>query len=101
MAQPAPVVRTPPLLPVKDRRVDCRTHDKPLFARRSEPYVAKETTMHELNSCRGRRVACEWSERDERQRRQSCEGSSERVRARSEFQKSVVASLCDARLGNL
>ena len=31
----------------------------------------------------------EWSERDKRHRRQSCEGSSERVRAMSEFQKDL------------
>ena len=31
----------------------------------------------------------EWSEKDERHRRQSCEGSSERVRATSEFQKDL------------
>ena len=31
----------------------------------------------------------EWSEWDERHRRQSCEGSSERVRAMSEFQKDL------------
>src|SRR5436190_8890033 len=40
----------------------------------------------------GKRVAItkeEWSERDKRHRRQSCEGSSERVRAMSEFQKDL------------
>ena len=31
----------------------------------------------------------EWSERDKRHRRQSCQGSSERVRAMSEFQKDL------------
>jgi four helix bundle protein len=33
----------------------------------------------------------EWSEWDERHRRQSCEGSSERVRATSEFQTDLAA----------
>src|SRR6266699_6299920 len=40
MAQPAPVARTPPLLPVKDRPVDPRMHHKPL-------------TMHEVHCCSG------------------------------------------------
>ncbi len=40
MAQPAPVARTPPLLPVKDRPVDPRVHHKPL-------------TMHEVHCCSG------------------------------------------------
>src|SRR5881296_3551423 len=33
------------MLPVKDRRIDPRMHHKPLLARRSKPYVAKEATM--------------------------------------------------------
>ena len=44
-------------------------------------------TMHELNSCRGGRVGCEWSEWDERHRRQSCEGKQSASGATSEFQK--------------
>jgi hypothetical protein len=36
-----------------------KTHRKPLLARRSEPYVAKEATMDELNSCLPRRSSRE------------------------------------------
>ena len=91
----------------RDRVSSEREHRVKTFEVRSSDFkydslflsrIRKRFTMHEPNNCRGRRVACEWSERDERHRRQSCEGSSERVRARSEFQKSAAVSLCDAPL---
>src|SRR5256885_6678778 len=41
----------------------------------------------------------EWSEWDKRHRRQSCEGSSERVRATSEFQKICAIGRRPSRFG--
>src|SRR5205814_8083953 len=46
----------------------------------------KPLTIDEISSCSGRRIACEWSERDERHGRRSCEGSSERMEPRGREQ---------------